>query len=1353
MMQRKKRKLSLVLFIALMLLFSVPLTVMATSGDTTTTTPTSSKNFDLANQTESIVINSCTGENCRHEISNSNASLTEWRHSILVTGGAHTIVFKNSNPMNIKAPASDTIDSGHAPQPYPAFQLEADAKVTIVLEAGSNVTLDSTESTGGGLMVPNGTKLQIQGNGTLTARGFKEGAGIGGYGTAAGDIVIKGDPTIKAYGGAGAAGIGSGKLGGHGAITIEGGSITAKGGDGYVGTETDGNQEHSVEGGPGIGYPKSLGDKTNVTRGTVTISGGTINAEGGRKRNEDPNTDETVNGIQCDYLTSGNGSANITTDPSTLVGVKQKSPTFSAIIWQKDGVRGDIWGNAELKKFPTRNPSTASVSLYLKENSKLTIPEPIADSPTSGTYIRGDGNNVIINPNNITKGVDVADGIEQYAAFSKNEVTLIEDEFTYTGEDYTTKAIDERKTQADTGFKIDKEGWHRFIKYKDKESKKTPICDAGSYEVIYRRMKSSYSGEIDFENLDAKVIEEAFDKSKEFKLGPIVVKPAHLKDCTFEPIEDQSYTGEAIKPIISISFGGKPLIEGTDYIIDEDGWENHVEIGTATMRIAPQGNFTCDRDQDFHDKIVYTLNFEIVRANLATATVGELKPEIYNGKKHNEPTLIVKMGNKTLTAGEDYVATPSTENFTDAGTITYTITANDSDEKCHYTGTAPEIKFTIEPKTIKVNSNSTVEAEPKAYDGNPIITFKKPGVDLVGIVEERDKGEVELLSGIIDETGSPNVGEYKKIKFDETTALTGDKAGNYKLADGQTLTLKKAVEITKLTPKHPIQPTGSYTLSEAFENRYVYTISIDKESGVSYEFSMDGGTPVNGIDDPDNPGKVKVEIPFDGIVPEEPHTFSVYSKGDGNVEAIEVGSVTENFEKLPRDPKDVPPDPVPEVTPNADRKSFDITIPKMLDENGKEIPAEYRFDGPDGEEGEWGPSNVKTNCAPLSEYTCYIRYLPTEVYGPSEPGKATVKTEAAPASTDGPKYNYTLTPINPDNPDDSILSAGILENVGGTDAVTAALNAALAVMDGYNWDDIKYYDLTIMVKYYDEAGVQQERPATAADFDANGGVLPVTIKSNNLPSGTNVKKNDFAIAHMFSEDYGTHTAGEVETWENEQSQPLQKTGTGLTFNISGTSPIAIAWKAATNPDEPLDPDDPNNPNNPDDPNNPGGDDNNNQGDGNNNQGDGNNNQGDGNNTGTDPNNARATDGTGNGTDQNGTGTNGDGTNAEGKESQSITDALKSAVAALAPKTGDTNSIIMWVVIAVAACAAVIVAIRSKAKNGKKAKASAANKTSASTVKKSTATTAKKPTSATAKKTTSTTKKSNTGSAKKTTTKK
>lgn len=1324
MMQRKKRKLSLVLFIALMLLFSVPLTVMAASD------PPGPDYVLDSNIDQAITIGRCSNANCEHKITGG-----EWNHSIKVTEGSHTIIFEDDVKIIPNGAANDA----------PAFEVASGATVTLVVNKGKTVELDSRQSTGAGLSVQSGGNLYIQGEGTLKTFGATGGAGIGGSANPAGNITIQGG-TIEATGGAGASGIGSGKGGtsGHQSITIEGGNITATGGDGGEDVEADGTR-HPFTGGPGIGYPQSVGDVASSTKGDVTISGGNITAIGGK---ETSTSTVKVTGIRCKYLQSGNGSANITTTPSSLDGVGEISPKFNGIVWQEDGSRGNIWGKAELTSFPA---GSNNVSLWLEKDSSLIIPNYISNSAT--TFVHGDDSNVIVNPNNLAVPPVLIGDVQPRASFSSNEVEIT-DNFIYTGEDLTDKAINERTRQKDTDYIIDKTNWYRYIQYNNNTaSRGTKVCDAGKYQVIYKHKKTMDPGVVpdSLKDFDPNIFDDTFE------VGPINVEQADLRNCIIEPIEDQSYTGEPIKPGLTITYkGGESMITlavDKDYFIDEDGWQNNVGVGTASMKILGKGNFKISRDEEGNNDII--LNFEIVHANLSEATVEQPKSEVYNGKEHNKPALSVKMGNKMLTAGKDYIATPSTDNFIDAGTITYTITANDEDENCPYTGTAPEIEFIIEPKAIRVNPNSPVEAESRPYNGNSVIDFKEPGAELVGL-ESRDKGEVQLMTGIIDETGSPNVGEYKKIKFDETTALTGDKAGNYKLADGQTLTLKKAVEITKLTPKHPIQPTGSYTLSEAFENRYVYTISIDKESGVSYEFSMDGGTPVNGIDDPDNPGKVKVEIPFDNIEPEKPHTFTVYSKGDGNVEAIEVGSVTENFEKLPRDPKDVPPDPVPEVTPNADRKSFDITIPKMLDENGKEIPAEYRFDGPDGE-GEWGPSNVKTNCAPLSEYTCYIRYLPTEVYGPSEPGKATVKTEAAPASTDGPKYNYTLTPINPDNPDDSILSAGILENVGGTDAVTAALNAALAVMDGYNWDDIKYYDLTIMVKYYDEAGVQQERPATAADFDANGGVLPVTIKSNNLPSGTNVKKNDFAIAHMFSEDYGAHTAGEVETWENEQSQPLQKTGTGLTFNISGTSPIAIAWKAAANPDEPLDPDDPNNPNNPDDPNNPGGDDNNNQGDGNNNQGDGTGT----NNDGTDPNNARATDGTGNGTDQNGTGTNGDGTNAEGKESQSITDALKSAVAALAPKTGDTNSIIMWVVIAVAACAAVIVAIRSKAKNGKKAKASAANKTSASTVKKSTAstakkstaTTAKKPSSATAKKTTSTTKKSNTGSAKKTTTKK
>ena len=99
MMQRKKRKLSLVLFIALMLLFSVPLTVMA--NDTTPTDPadpadpadpSKGPDYDLSKITTTINIGACTNSDCKHVITGSGT----WMRSIKVTAGTHTIIFRGN---------------------------------------------------------------------------------------------------------------------------------------------------------------------------------------------------------------------------------------------------------------------------------------------------------------------------------------------------------------------------------------------------------------------------------------------------------------------------------------------------------------------------------------------------------------------------------------------------------------------------------------------------------------------------------------------------------------------------------------------------------------------------------------------------------------------------------------------------------------------------------------------------------------------------------------------------------------------------------------------------------------------------------------------------------------------------------------------------------------------------------------------------------------------------------------------------------------------------------------------------------------------------------------------------------
>ena len=123
-----------------------------------------------------------------------------------------------------------------------------------------NIPFFFSAGIGGGLSLPCGN-IVIEG-GTITAIGGEHAAGIGGGSSTFGNITIKGGTVIATCGENGGAGIGCG-CGSHltsGDIIIEGGNITATGGEGA---------------GIGCARQQNCGD--------ITISGGTIKASGGSK--------------------------------------------------------------------------------------------------------------------------------------------------------------------------------------------------------------------------------------------------------------------------------------------------------------------------------------------------------------------------------------------------------------------------------------------------------------------------------------------------------------------------------------------------------------------------------------------------------------------------------------------------------------------------------------------------------------------------------------------------------------------------------------------------------------------------------------------------------------------------------------------------------------------------------------------------------------------------------------------------------------------------------------------------------------------------------------------------------------
>ncbi len=153
---------------------------------------------------------------------------------------------------------------------------QSNVHLTIILK-GTN-SLKSSENWAGLTWnnSDNSSTLEIKGNGSLTAKCWRHGAGIGSSWNNNGtrNISITGG-TVTATGGDGAAGIGGGESGLGENITISGGTVTATGG--YQAAGIGGGNHGS-------------GENIKISGGTVTATGGTFGAgigggEGGSGKN------------------------------------------------------------------------------------------------------------------------------------------------------------------------------------------------------------------------------------------------------------------------------------------------------------------------------------------------------------------------------------------------------------------------------------------------------------------------------------------------------------------------------------------------------------------------------------------------------------------------------------------------------------------------------------------------------------------------------------------------------------------------------------------------------------------------------------------------------------------------------------------------------------------------------------------------------------------------------------------------------------------------------------------------------------------------------------------------------------
>ena len=176
---------------------------------------------------------------------------------------------------------------------------------------------------------------------------------------------------------------------------------------------------------------------------------------------------------------------------------------------------------------------------------------------------------------------------------------------------------------------------------------------------------------------------------------------AALLDTATVTAADQTYTGSALTPAVTVKLGEKTLVSGTDYTV---AYTNNTNAGTATVTVTGKGTYAGTA----------TGTFKIAAADASKATV-KVADATYSGSALT-PAPTVTFNGKTLVNGTDY--TVSYSNNTSAGTATATVTF-----KGNYSGTAKGT-FKIAASSV---SSSSVSVAAQTYTGaalTPPVTVK-----------------------------------------------------------------------------------------------------------------------------------------------------------------------------------------------------------------------------------------------------------------------------------------------------------------------------------------------------------------------------------------------------------------------------------------------------------------------------------------------------------------------------------------------------------------------------------------------------------------------------------------------------
>jgi len=241
------------------------------------------------------------------------------------------------------------------------------------------------------------------------------------------------------------------------------------------------------------------------------------------------------------------------------------------------------------------------------------------------------------------------------------------------------------------------------------------------------------------------------------------------------------YTGNAVKPSVTVNLKGTVLTEGEDYTVS---YADNIQPGKAAIIIKGTGNYAGTK------KAAFTINKQVVKL---TENMISLPSSVAYEKGGCTPEPVITADGNILIKGADY--TVSYKNNKKAGTASLVVKG-----KGIYKGTVTK-RFMIAPKEISKTSMRapdvvyTARTKAGKYISRPILTDTNGNVlgssDYMNVV-------YECGNQILDKHSRPEEGSVIKVTVTGKGNYTGTASAEYMLKDASAM-IKTKVSVSSKT--------------------------------------------------------------------------------------------------------------------------------------------------------------------------------------------------------------------------------------------------------------------------------------------------------------------------------------------------------------------------------------------------------------------------------------------------------------------------------------------------------------------------------------------------------------------------